>query len=79
QQNYLDIVIHLLVLLFAVAVFLIGGIRYVYISFALGQTSPALQLPIGFVYMVLPISGAFILYFKLSELFTIIKKIKNGN
>jgi len=36
-------------------------------------------LPIGFVYMVLPISGAFILYFKLSELFTIIKKIKNGN
>ncbi|UBZ12966.1 TRAP transporter small permease [Flagellimonas marinaquae] len=79
QQNYLDIVIHLLVLLFAVAVFLIGGIRYVYISFALGQTSPALQLPIGFVYMVLPISGAFILYFKLSELFIIIKKIKNGN
>ncbi|WP_108245222.1 TRAP transporter small permease [Muricauda brasiliensis] len=79
QQYYLDLVIHLLVLLFAVAVFLIGGIRYVYISFALGQTSPALQLPIGFVYMVLPISGAFILYFKLSELFIILKKLKNGN
>ncbi|MCR9228706.1 MAG: TRAP transporter small permease [Flavobacteriaceae bacterium] len=79
QQNYLDIIIHLLVLLFTVAVFLIGGIRYVYISFALGQTSPALQVPIGFVYMVLPISGAFILYYKLSELFIILKKIKNGN
>lgn len=79
QQNYLDIVIHLIVLLFAISVFLVGGIRYVYISFALGQTSPALQLPIGFVYMVLPISGFFILYYKLSELFIILKKIKHGN
>lgn len=79
QQNYLDIIIHLLVMLFAISVFLVGGIRYVYISFALGQTSPALQLPIGFVYMVLPISGAFILYYKLSEIFIIFKKIKHGN
>ena len=79
QQNYLDIIIHLIVLLFAISVFLVGGIRYVYISFALGQTSPALHLPIGFVYMVLPISGVFILYYKLSELFIILKKIKNGN
>tara|TARA_R110002012_G_scaffold34041_3_gene98855 strand:- start:350 stop:826 length:477 start_codon:yes stop_codon:yes gene_type:complete len=79
QQNYLDLLIHLIVLLFTVAVFLVGGIRYVYISFALGQTSPALQLPIGFVYMVLPISGAFILYYKLSELSALLKKIKHGN
>lgn len=79
QQKYLDIIIHLIVLLFAVSVFLIGGIRYVYISFALGQTSPALQIPIGFVYIVLPISGAFILYYKLSELFILLKNSKNGN
>jgi len=79
QQNYLDIAIHLIVLLFTVSVFLVGGIRYVFISFALGQTSPALQIPIGFVYMVLPLSGAFILYYKLSELSIILKKIKNGN
>ena len=69
----------MIVLLFTVAVFLVGGIRYVYISFALGQTSPALQMPIGFVYMVLPISGAFILYYKLSELSALLKKIKHGN
>ncbi len=79
KQNYLDIIVHLIVLLFAVSVFLIGGLRYVYISFALGQTSPALQLPIGFVYMVLPISGVFILYYKLSELIILLKNIKNGN
>jgi len=79
QKEYFDIAIHLIVLLFAVSVFLVGGIRYVYIAFALGQTSPALQLPIGFVYLVLPISGAFILYYKLNELSITLKKVKHGN
>jgi len=79
KKNYLNLIVHSMVLLFAVLVFLIGGLRYVYISFALGQTSPALQLPIGFVNMVLPISGIFILYYKLSELFDLLKNIKNGN
>nr|WP_288934204.1 TRAP transporter small permease [uncultured Allomuricauda sp.] len=79
KKNYLNLIVHSMVLLFAVLVFLIGGLRYVYISFALGQTSPALQLPIGFVNMVLPISGIFILYYKLSELFDLLKNMKNGN
>ncbi|MFD2100456.1 TRAP transporter small permease [Flagellimonas iocasae] len=79
NQKILDIVITVVVLLFGIAVFLIGGLRYVYISFALGQTSPALNLPIGFVYLVLPISGLFIMYYKLLDLFIIIKNLKNGN
>lgn len=79
KKNYLNLIVHSVVLLFAVLVFLIGGLRYVYISFALGQTSPALQLPIGFVNMVLPISGIFILYYKLSELFDLLKNMQHGN
>lgn len=79
NQKILDIVITVVVLLFGITVFLIGGLRYVYISFALGQTSPALNLPIGFVYLVLPISGLFIMYYKLLDLFIIIKNLKNGN
>ncbi|MBW8243551.1 TRAP transporter small permease [Muricauda oceani] len=79
KEKYLNLIVISVVLLFAVSIFLIGGLRYVYISFALGQTSPALQLPIGFVNMVLPISGFFILYYKLSELFDLLKNMKNGN
>lgn len=79
KKNYLNLIVHSVVLIFAVSVFLIGGLRYVYISFALGQTSPALQLPIGFVNMVLPISGIFILYYKLSELFDLLKNMQHGN
>lgn len=79
KEIYLNLIVHSVVLLFAVLVFLIGGLRYVYISFALGQTSPALQLPIGFVNMVFPISGIFILYYKLSELFDLLKNMQHGN
>lgn len=79
NQKILDIVITTVVLLFAITVFLIGGLRYVYISFELGQTSPALKLPIGFVYIVMPISGLFICYYKLLDLVVIIKNLKNGN
>lgn len=79
NQKILDIVITAIVLLFAITVFLIGGLRYVYISFELGQTSPALKLPIGFVYIVMPISGLFVCYYKLSDLLLTIKNLKNGN
>ncbi|MEZ4810093.1 MAG: TRAP transporter small permease [Allomuricauda sp.] len=82
NKNILDIIIIVVILLFVISVFLIGGLRYVYISFAFGQTSPALDLPIGFVYLVLPLSGLFILYYKISDLITTIrnlKVIKNGS
>lgn len=78
-RKHLDIATQIIVLLFTVAVFLIGGTRYVYISFALGQTSPALQLPIGFVYMVLPISGICILYYKIQEIAMLLKNKTHGN
>lgn len=68
NNKRLEIFIATIIILFVVAVFLVGGLRYVYISFALGQTSPALHLPMGLVYIVLPIAGFFIIYYKISDL-----------
>ena len=79
NKKILDIVINSIILLFVISVFLVGGLRYLYISFALGQTSPALDLPIGFVYMVLPIAGLFIAYYKMDDLLTTIKNLKTMN
>lgn len=56
-----------LIILFALFVLVIGGSRLIYISQTLGQTSPALRLPMSIVYGVLPISGVLIIYYKLSE------------
>lgn len=57
RQKIVATVIALSVLAFAFTVLLGGGIRLVWISFALGQTSGALQIPLGTVYLVVPLSG----------------------
>ena len=60
----LEVLVSSLIILFVLAVFIIGGLRYVYISFHLGQRSAALEIPMGFVYGVLPVCGMIIIYFK---------------
>lgn len=51
------------VLAFAVLVMVVGGWRLVSLSFLLGQTSPALGVPLGVVYLALPASGAIIAFY----------------
>ena len=46
-----------LIMFFAFLVLVVGGMRLIYISQVLGQTSPALRLPMSIVYGVVPISG----------------------
>lgn len=64
----LHIFINLLMASFAVVVLIIGGSNLVYITFYLGQMSSALQIPIGYVYLILPLSGAFIIYYTIVEI-----------
>lgn len=45
---------------FALAVMVVGGVRLVSLSFLLGQTSAALRVPLGYVYLAMPASGALI-------------------
>jgi TRAP-type C4-dicarboxylate transport system permease small subunit len=58
-------VIEMLMLAFALVVMVIGGINLVYITLHLGQTSSALQVPLGLVYSIVPISGCFIIFFSI--------------
>ena len=51
------------ILAFAVFVMVIGGVQLVLLSFLLGQTSPALGVPLGVVYLALPISGGLIVFY----------------
>jgi TRAP-type C4-dicarboxylate transport system permease small subunit len=50
-------------ILFAVVVMIIGGGNLVYTTLKLGQTSPALHVPLGYVYAIVPVSGLLIVYF----------------
>ncbi|MEQ8704725.1 MAG: TRAP transporter small permease [Phaeodactylibacter sp.] len=59
--------IRLLIVGFAASVLVAGGARLVYITYKLGQYSAALQVPLYFVYSIVPASGLLIIFYKLAE------------
>jgi TRAP-type C4-dicarboxylate transport system permease small subunit len=67
-RKKLKILVTVLVILFVFFALVIGGSRLVYISYILGQQSPALQIPLAVVYFILPISGLLIMYYKIADL-----------
>jgi TRAP-type C4-dicarboxylate transport system permease small subunit len=62
-ERWLAIGIQGVILVFALAVLVVGGARLVYIQLQLGQTSAAMGVPIGLVYLVLPLSGAVMAFY----------------
>ena len=67
-QKQFKRVVGILIILFSLTALVIGGSRLVYITYVLEQYSPALQLPLAIVYLILPISGILIIYYKLLDL-----------
>lgn len=70
-QKKLKLIVYVLIILFAVFAMVIGGSRLVYITYVLDQQSPALQLPLAFVYFAIPLSGLLIIYYKISDIINI--------
>ena len=60
--------VHLVVLFFAMTVFLYGGGRMVIDALVMEQTTPALGWKMGYIYLALPISGFFIVLFTIENL-----------
>ncbi len=72
----LNIFINILIILFSAFILVIGGIRFVVINIKLEQLSAAMQLPMWYVYLVLPLSGLFIIYYALDDIVRL-KKVEN--
>lgn len=68
KQKTLKLIVRILIIVFCLTAMVIGGSRLVYITYVLDQKSAALQLPLSIVYMVIPISGLLIIYYKISDL-----------
>jgi TRAP-type C4-dicarboxylate transport system permease small subunit len=56
-RRVIDLLIFVLVMLFAAVILCVGGGVLVERALRLGQVSPAMLLPVGYVYAVIPISG----------------------
>lgn len=64
----LRIFINVLIILFCLTVLVIGGANLVYVNYDLGQFSAALNLPLSVVYLVLPIAGVLVIFYKVNEI-----------
>ena len=62
---------------FSVSVLLIGGFRLVSLTFTQGQVSPALKIPMGYVYLSVPIAGFFLSLYSIEFMVETIVKFKD--
>ena len=67
-RKLMAVVAHLMVLFFACSIFLYGGWRVVSDTLAMGQTTSALPLKMGHVYLALPIAGVFMVLYTIENL-----------
>ncbi|MDR8394687.1 TRAP transporter small permease [Aliifodinibius sp. S!AR15-10] len=72
-QQKLAIIIYLIIIAFVTTVLIIGGSMLVYYVYIYGQRTSALQIPMAYIYLIGPISGLLILYYKVSD----IKRLMN--
>jgi TRAP-type C4-dicarboxylate transport system permease small subunit len=63
KKRFVGILISVIVFLFALTVLVIGGLRLVDLTFTLDQISPAIGIPMGYVYLVLPLTGLLIMIY----------------
>ena len=63
KRLWFDGFVYTAIAIFAIVVLVIGGIRLSWVTFILGQRSAALEIPLGVVYLVLPLSGLLIVYY----------------
>ena len=73
-QKALGLIIQGLIFLFAFSVMVIGGLRLVYITLVLEQTSAALQVKLGYVYLVLPLSGIIIIFYAIAAFIELLQQ-----
>ena len=65
QRHRRERIIELIMSVFALVVMVIGGGYLVYTTLRLGQVSAAMNVPLGYVYAIVPVSGLLIIFFSI--------------
>ncbi len=68
--------VHLCVFAFGFFIMILGGLRLCQLSFQFEQKSASLGIPLGFVYIVVPLAGILICYFSIDTFFKTLKTSK---
>lgn len=65
RQKLYESIVQGSVLIFGFFVMVLGGARLCWLTFVFQQKSATLEIPLGFIYLVIPISGLLICYYSL--------------
>lgn len=76
KQLLLSIVINVLILGFAGSVIVTGGLKLIDKTLATSQVSAAMQIPMGYVYIILPLSGLVMMFYALCFINQSIQQLK---
>lgn len=79
QSLIVDCFAQIVILIFVVSVLIVGGSRLVFVTLFLEQTSAALNIPLGYVYSILPISGSIMALYCIHFFIENVIKIKKLN
>ena len=79
KQALLSLFINLLIFSFAGSVIVTGGIKLINKTLATVQVSAAMQIPMGYVYIILPLSGAVMMFYALWFIHQNIQQLKQSS
>ena len=69
KKSYVvNVIIHVLIILFAAIVMVWGGGNLVYITQVLEQKTATLQVPLSWIYMMIPLSGVLVIFYHISHI-----------
>lgn len=78
KQALLSIVVNLLIFLFSGGVIVTGGMKLIGKTLATTQVSAAMQIPMGYVYLILPLTGIVMMFYALWFINAGITTLKNS-
>lgn len=76
KQVLLSLLINILISGFAGSVIVTGGIKLIHKTLATSQVSAAMQIPMGYVYIILPLSGVVMIFYNLFFIHKGIQQLK---
>ncbi|HAT6805019.1 TPA: TRAP transporter small permease subunit [Citrobacter freundii] len=77
KRALLNLFINLLIFGFAGSVIVAGGIKLINKTLVTSQVSAAMQIPMGYVYVVLPLCGAVMMFYSLWFMYDSIQQLKS--
>lgn len=76
NQTKVKIFSEIVVILFAALVLVFGGFKMSQLS--MGQISSSLQIPMGYIYLALPLSGVITIVYNILNIYDFVKELANG-